>query len=53
MSSPTLTPDELLDQLDQLEADLDRIDAGETVGGMDRRQFMYRTLVAAAARIRA
>lgn len=46
MSSPAPTPDELLDQL---EADLDRLDLDDTVGGMDRRQFMYRTLVAAAA----
>jgi Asp-tRNA(Asn)/Glu-tRNA(Gln) amidotransferase A subunit family amidase len=49
MSPPTPTPDELLDQLAQLESDLDRVDHDDTGSGMDRRQFMYRTLVAAAA----
>ncbi len=38
-----------LDVLAQAEAELAAMDFDETVAGLDRRQFMFRTLVAAAA----
>ncbi len=46
MTEHMSSPDDLLDQL---QADLVRVDHDEVATGLDRRQFMFRSLVTAAA----